>query len=138
MIIRKARERSRMSQSDFGAALGRLLGHAVTGSQVSDWERGRFPPSGNVLLAAAELGGGSVDELRASESGTVGQRIEALEAEIAHLVESVSDLRETTDKLQSVETRLAELELEVGRLQGARVAEEDHAEVRRERGDVAQ
>lgn len=137
LIVRKARERTRMSQSDFGAALGRLLGRAVTGSQVSDWERGRFPPSGNVLLAAAELAGGSIDELRAGGSGTIGQRIEALEAEIADLVHTVSDLRETADKLQSAENRLAELELEVGRLQAAQVAAEDHPEVRRESGDVA-
>lgn len=66
MILRKARERCQMSQPEFGRALGEVLGRPISPSQISDWERGRNPPAGAVLLAAAKLAGGSLDELRAT------------------------------------------------------------------------
>lgn len=55
-----------MSQPEFGRALGEVLGRPISPSQISDWERGRNPPAGAVLLAAAQLAGGSLDELRAT------------------------------------------------------------------------
>lgn len=75
-----------MSQAEFAQSLSALLGRRVTPSQVSDWERGRFPPSGELLLAAAEIAGGSLDALRESGGG-VGQRLDQLEDEITGLHE---------------------------------------------------
>ena len=55
IMIRRAREKLQLSQGEFSVALGRAVGHPISQSQVSDWERGRREPSASVLLAVTSL-----------------------------------------------------------------------------------
>jgi transcriptional regulator with XRE-family HTH domain len=87
VAIRRARERLQLSQEDFAQALGRFLGHPVSQSQISDWERGRFEPSASVLLAVAELADLSVDELRGTGPRLWMDRLDRLEDQIERLTQ---------------------------------------------------
>jgi transcriptional regulator with XRE-family HTH domain len=75
-----------MSQGEFARALGAHLGHPISQSQISDWERGRFEPAASVLLAVAEMAGMSVDELRGAGPTALVERLDRLEREVELLV----------------------------------------------------
>jgi transcriptional regulator with XRE-family HTH domain len=74
-----------MSQDEFAKALGHFLGRPISPSHVADWERGVVEPTASALLAAAELTGLSVDELRGAAPAAVVARLERLEAEVDRL-----------------------------------------------------
>jgi transcriptional regulator with XRE-family HTH domain len=78
-IIRRRRKQLQMSQEEFARALGERLGHAVSQSQISDWENGRFEPGVTVLLAMADMGDRSIDELRGGGPPAVIDRIDRIE-----------------------------------------------------------
>jgi transcriptional regulator with XRE-family HTH domain len=87
VAIRRARERMELSQDDFAQALGDFLGHPISQSQVSDWERGRFEPSAGVILAVAELADISVDQLRGTGPSLWMDRLERLEDQVDRLTQ---------------------------------------------------
>ncbi len=89
MIMRKARERLGMSQNEFARALSQVLGHPVKQSRLSEWESGRVEPMSSVLLAVADLGGGSLDILRSR--GSLGDRLDHLEDELAGISRILSE-----------------------------------------------
>ncbi len=109
MIIRKARERLGVSQTEFARALSQVLGHPVKQSRLSEWESGRTEPMSSVLLAVAELGGGSLDVLRLR--GSLGERLDHIEDEVA----------DTRRLLAEHEREIADLRVAVGKV-GAAVA----------------
>ncbi len=122
-MFRRARERLRMSQDEFARALGDRLGHPVSQSQISDWERGRFEPSASVLLAAAELADLSVDELRGAGPPSLVQRIERLEEEMDRIARRSAMADEPDLQVDgSMSERLAALETESTRV-GALLAQ---------------
>jgi transcriptional regulator with XRE-family HTH domain len=86
VVIRRARERLKMSQGEFARALGAHLGHPISQSQISDWERGRFEPAASVLLAVAEMAGMSVDELRGAGPPALIERLDRVEREVEVLL----------------------------------------------------
>ena len=103
LVIRRARERMKLSQEE----LAKLLG--TSQSQVSDWERGRNEPGASVLLAVAELANTSIDELRTGGPATVLRRLERLEDEVEQLVTGTSEdgvqleADDVTERLEAVE-----------------------------------
>ena len=99
MAIRRARERLKLNQEDFAKELGEFLGHPVSQSQISDWERGRFEPSASVLLAVAELANLSVDQLRGTGPRLMIDRLEHLEGQVDRLSRQVDEDSERTGKL---------------------------------------
>ncbi len=123
MVIRRARERLQMSQDEFARALGDRLGHPVSQSQISDWERGRFEPSASVLLAAAELADLSLDELRGAGPPSLVQRMERLEEEMDRIARHTAVGDEPDLQVDgSMPQRLAALETESTRV-GALLAQ---------------
>jgi transcriptional regulator with XRE-family HTH domain len=94
VLLRKARERRGMSQLLFPKGLGPTLGHPISPSQISDWERGRREPGATVLLAAADLAGGSIDSLRSTGTSTPAERLAEVEERIESLDELLDELRE--------------------------------------------
>jgi transcriptional regulator with XRE-family HTH domain len=85
LALRHARERLRMSQDEFAKTLGHFLGRPISSSYVADWEHGVVEPTASALLAAAELTGLSVDELRGAAPAAVVARLERLEVEVERL-----------------------------------------------------
>lgn len=71
-----------MNQEEFSKALGEALGRSVAPSQISDWERGRREPGAAVILAAADLAGGSVDSLRSGGVSTMAERLAQVEEQL--------------------------------------------------------
>jgi transcriptional regulator with XRE-family HTH domain len=123
LTIRRARERLQMSQEEFARALGEFLGHPVSQSQISDWERGRFEPGASILLAVAEMADLSIDELRSAGPPALVERLERLEAEVERMADSSRpDAHVTIDPNAGFEERLAALERETGRM-GALLAQ---------------
>src|SRR5215472_16145264 len=84
-VIRRAREHLGVSQGEFSRSLGEHLGHPVSQTQISDWERGRFEAGSTVLLAVAELTNRSIDELRSAGPPALVDRITRLEDRIERL-----------------------------------------------------
>lgn len=58
-----AREMLQLPQAEFAKRLSREAGRSVHPTQLSKWERARFRPPYDVLLAAARLSGVSLDQL---------------------------------------------------------------------------
>jgi len=121
VVIRRARERLKASQAEFAKILGDHLGHPVSQSQISDWERGRFEPSAGVLLAIAEVANLSIDELRTAGPPAILRRIEHLEDEVDRLVRSqeggggrvADDSEDVTERLTAALTGTAPWGVEV-------------------------
>lgn len=116
-MIRKAREQLGMSQAEFARVLGEQLGRSIGQGQVSEWERGYHEPPASVMLAAVELGGGSLDRLRSGSRSTVVDRLEEQEREITALRDLVTAMltpagadratdRETNEEVQARWRRL--------------------------------
>jgi transcriptional regulator with XRE-family HTH domain len=99
VAIRRARERLQLNQEDFARELGEFLGHPISQSQISDWERGRFEPSATVLLAVAELADVSVDQLRGTGPSLFLDRMERLEGQVDRLSQEVEEESKNTGKL---------------------------------------
>ncbi len=120
VVIRRARERLQLSQADFAAALGKHLGHPISQSQISDWERGRFEPGAGVLLAIAELADVSIDELRIAGPPAILRRIEHLEDEVDRLgrAESPDDESARAEDRGSPMARITAIEEEIERIGG--------------------
>ena len=113
VAIRRAREHLQLSQEDFAQALGDFMGHPISQSQVSDWERGRFEPSASVLLAVAELADVSVDQLRGTGPSVWMDRLERMEDQLDRLTqEAVHPGNELTGRLEALENE----SIKVGRL----------------------
>ena len=99
-----------LSQEDFAKALSGQLGHTVSQSQISDWERGRFEAGASVLLAISELAGVSIDELRGTGPSAVLDRLDRLEASLENLNPGVTGSPD--DDPETTAERLASLERE--------------------------
>jgi transcriptional regulator with XRE-family HTH domain len=114
VVMRRARDRMHLSQEGFARALSSQLGHNVSQSQISDWERGRFEAGASVLLAIGELTGVSIDELRGASSSAVLDRLDRLEADLEELNRGVTSSPQ--DGHETTEERLASLEREWERM----------------------
>ncbi len=104
-VIRRARDRLKMSQDEFARELSKFLRRPMSQSQISDWERGRFEPSASILLAVAEMAGLSVDELRATGPASMIERLEHLENEIDRLIRpegEAADVQELKAQVQEL------------------------------------
>lgn len=123
-MMRRARERLKMSQEEFARSLGEHLGHPVSQSQISDWERGRFEPGASVLFGIAEIANMSIDELRGAGPSALVERFERLEDEVGRLTardgEAGGDL---AARLTSVEQEIAR----IGGLLAQMIGVLDHA-----------
>lgn len=60
-----------VSQAEFAQELGVAAGRSVHPTQLSKWERARFRPPYDVLIAAARLAGVPLDELM--DAATTGE-----------------------------------------------------------------
>ena len=126
VAIRRARERLQLNQEDFAKELGEFLGHPVSQSQISDWERGRFEPSASVLLAVAELADVSLDQLRGTGPNVLLDRLEHLEGQIDRLSQQVEEDSEHTGKLLA---EIIEVLGQAGLWQGRRTAADAREDV---------
>jgi hypothetical protein len=63
-------------------------------ASVRSWMRGDSMPPADVLLAVARTAGISIDEMAGRQEGAGGERLEALEGQVASLAEVVGKLQE--------------------------------------------
>src|SRR5215471_8795588 len=93
-----------------GEALAQVLAEKANmeykPASVRSWMRGDSMPPADVLLAVARTAGISIDEMAGRQEGAEGERLEALEGQVASLKEVVSKLQEELAR-QRRELRLA-------------------------------
>jgi hypothetical protein len=63
-------------------------------ASVRSWMRGDSMPPADVLLAVARTAGISIDEMAGRQEGAEGERLGALEGQVASLTEVVGKLQE--------------------------------------------
>ena len=73
----RARETLQVSQAEFAKQLSVAAGRSIHPTQLSKWERARFRPPYDVLIAAARLAGAPLDELM---NAATGERLPAAKA----------------------------------------------------------
>lgn len=136
-MIRKARERLGLTQIEFAQAISEATGQLVDQSRVSRWEAGQGEPPGSAILAIADLCRVPVDVFRSR--GTVGDRIDQLENEIAGLRALEAGFAEAQAQAQTAIHRIDALEQAVSELErqlagtSAMADEETGAEISRQR-----
>src|SRR5215831_20560871 len=81
-----------------GEALAQVLAEKANmqykPASVRSWMRGDSMPPADVLLAVARTAGISIDEIAGRQEGAGGERLEALEGQVASLAEVVGKLQE--------------------------------------------
>ena len=81
-----------------GEALAQVLAEKANmqykPASVRSWMRGDSMPPADVLLAVARTAGISIDEMAGRQEGAGGERLEALEGQVASLAEVVGRLKE--------------------------------------------
>ena len=76
--LARAREMLQVSQARFAAQLSASTERPIHPTQLSKWERARFRPPYDVLIAAAKLAGVPLDDLM--DTATTGEQLPAAQA----------------------------------------------------------